>query len=459
LPADDERPRSRGIGGSVLEKDGAPVAGLAVGLRARRVFSGSPASALRTTTDGRGNFAFGAVADGEYEIRSEKNDRYQSASALVRAGTDSAVLVVEPISENLVSIHGVVESIGGAPLEGVRITAIGASITAVTDAKGAYALRLPAGARVEQTSLQFRRAGYRDRRWVITEGLRSSDYDVIGNVRLEPDATGLSVSGVVTSSSGTPVARAQVQLDSTARGRGYRGLTDVAGRFTLANVEAGSDYRLWVRPQSGFRDGVLENVLVDAAMQPLDVEVVPIGVATLRGRMVTPDGANIPGFTMWLTSAYGNGPRSLPVTSDAQGRFVAADLPEGPVALQTRAAPALSVSGINLSTGTPAASDITVTVDVGPHRLDGLLLTSEGAPAAGLRVSLEWSASSGGVMSRSSRETTTNSDGSFMFTQLGGGVHTVSATLAGAGGVRVDHRVGAGNQPIQIALPGKRGSQ
>jgi hypothetical protein len=352
-----------------------------------------------------------------------------------------------------------VESIGGAPLEGVRITAIGASITAVTDAKGAYALRLPAGARVEQTSLQFRRAGYRDRRWVITEGLRSSDYDVIGNVRLEPDATGLSVSGVVTSSSGTPVARAQVQLDSTARGRGYRGLTDVAGRFTLANVEAGSDYRLWVRPQSGFRDGVLENVLVDAAMQPLDVEVVPIGVATLRGRMVTPDGANIPGFTMWLTSAYGNGPRSLPVTSDAQGRFVAADLPEGPVALQTRAAPALSVSGINLSTGTPAASDITVTVDVGPHRLDGLLLTSEGAPAAGLRVSLEWSASSGGVMSRSSRETTTNSDGSFMFTQLGGGVHTVSATLAGAGGVRVDHRVGAGNQPIQIALPGKRGSQ
>ncbi len=83
-PPEKERPRSRGIGGSVLEKGGAPVAGVPVGLKARRVFNGASAasSALRTaTTDGRGSFAFGAVADGEYEIHTEKNDRYESASA------------------------------------------------------------------------------------------------------------------------------------------------------------------------------------------------------------------------------------------------------------------------------------------------------------------------------------------------------------------------------------------
>jgi hypothetical protein len=175
--------------------------------------------------------------------------------------------------------------------------------------------------------------------------------------------------------------------------------------------------------------------------------------------MVTPDGAAVPAFTMWLTSAYGSGPRSLSVTSDGQGRFVAKDLPEGPVTLQTRAAPALSVSGIEVSAGEPAATDITVVVDVGAHRLDGRLLTRDGAPASGVRVSLEWSGSSGRVTSRSSRETITNADGTFVFTQVGGGIHIVSATLAGAGSVRVEQPVGAGTEPVQITFPGKRGHQ
>ena len=87
------------------------------------------------------------------------------------------------------------------------------------------------------------------------------------------------------------------------------------------------------------------------------------------------------------------------------------------------------------------------------------MLTSDGAPASGVRVSLEWSGASGGVTSRSSRETITNSDGTFVFTQVGGGVHIVSATLAGAGSVRVEQPVGAGTEPVQITFPGKRGHQ
>ena len=446
----------------MLEKSGAPAAGLTVGLKARRVFNGAAAASSvlqTTTTDGHGSFAFNEVPDGEYEIRSEKNDRYQSAATLVRAGTDSAVLVVEPAPESSVSIRGVVDSANGGPLAGVRIEVIGQSIATITDARGAYALRVPAGARLEQTTLRFRRTGYRDRRWTLADGLRSNDHQVIGNVQLEPDAAGVPVTGVVSSTNGAPVARARVQLDAAARGRSYRAVTDGAGQFTLASVEAGADYRLWVRPQSGFKDGVLENVFVDAGVPPLEVQLTPIGVATMTGRMVTPDGTTVPGFTMWLTSAYGSAARSLPVTSDGQGRFVAKDLPEGPVTLQTRAAPALSVSGIEVSAGAPAAADVTVVVDVGAYRLDGRLLTSEGAPAAGVRVSLEWSGSSGHVTSRSLRHTITDSDGAFGFTQVGGGIHIVTATLAGAGSVRVEQSIGAGTAPLQITFPGKRGHQ
>lgn len=457
-PPEDERPRSRGIAGSVLQKGGEPAAGVPVALTARRVFNGAASSPQRVTTDGRGSFAFGTVADGEYEIATEKNERYERASTLVRAGMDAVVLIVEPSSDGSIAIRGVVESARGGVLEGVRVQAIGeANLAATTDAKGAYVLRIPRGAKAERTALQFRRAGYRDRRWTMADGQRSNEHEVVGNVQLEPEAAGVAVSGVVSSANGAPVARATVQLDSVARGRSHRAVTDGTGRFTLANVEAGADYRLWARPQSGFKDSVLENVLVDAGVE-LEIQVKPIGLATLRGRMVALDGAPVPGFSMFLTAASGAGPRSLTVTSDAQGRFVVADLPEGRVALQTRAAPAISVSGIEVSSARPE-NDVTVVVDVGAHRFEGRLLTSDSEPAAGVTVSLESSVSTAGVTSRSSRQTMTDANGNFAFTQLGGGVHVVSAALAGAGSVRLEHSISAGMEPVHITLPGKRGRQ
>jgi hypothetical protein len=119
----------------------------------------------------------------------------------------------------------------------------------------------------------------------------------------------------------------------------------------------------------------------------------------------------------------------------------------------------VSVSGIEVSAGAPAAADVIVVVDVGAHRLEGRLQTSDGLPAAGVRVSLEWSGSSGRVTSRSLRETITDSDGTFVFTQVGGGAHIVSAALAGAGSVRLEQSVGAGTAPVLITFPGKRGHQ
>ncbi|HUQ87581.1 MAG TPA: carboxypeptidase-like regulatory domain-containing protein [Vicinamibacterales bacterium] len=461
-PPDEERPRSLGISGSVLEKGGAPAAGVRVRLAPRRLFNGaSPASSpLQATTDGRGNFTFGAVADGEYEIATEKNERYERGSTLARAGAEAVVLVVEPIPDGVISIRGVVESANSGVLEGVRVQVIGeANLAATTDAKGAYAIKVPAGARAEQTALQFRRAGFRDRRWAMADGVRSNQYEVIANVRLDPDTAGVSVTGVVTSTNGAPVARAQVQLNSAARGRSYRAVSEADGRFTLANVEPGADYRLWARAEAGFKDRVLDNVTVDAAIAPIDVELSPVGVATLRARMVSPDGAPVPGFTMFLTTAYGGGPRTATVTGDGQGRFVVNDLPEGPIALQTRAAPVISVSGIELSANSSAGAEATVVVDVGAHRFEGRVLMSDGSPAPAIKVSLEWSGSMKNVTSRSSRETITDGNGNFAFTQLGTGIHALSATVAGTGSVRVDHFIGPGTAPVQIVLPARRGTQ
>jgi hypothetical protein len=456
--AAEERPQSTSIAGSVLERSGAPAAGLQVTLKVRRLFAPRGAAApgeQKTVTNERGAFAFGALPDGEYELRTEKNERYESASALVRAGTESTVLVVDADSGASVSVHGVIESTAGGPVQGVRIEVVGqASLNTLSDARGGYALRVPASARLQRGALRFRHSRYREQRLSIADGMALSDYEVVANVRLEPASAGVSVTGVVTSPDGTPVPRALVQLDSAAQGRGYRAITDQAGHFAIGSVDASADYRLWVRPQASFKDRVIERVIVDAGVQPLHIELEPIGVATLTGRMVTPEGAPLGGFTLFLTTAYGATARGITVTGDAQGRFVVDNLPEGPVTLQTRGAPLVSVSGIRLSAAAPA--DIVVPLDVGVHRLEGRVLTREGAPAAGAQLSLEWSTSSAGVTSRSTRQTMANADGAFVFTALGAGTHTLTAAVEGAGSVRLQHAVGSGLQPLQITLSGTR---
>jgi hypothetical protein len=457
MPA-SERPRATGIAGAVLERSGAPAGGLRIALKARRLFdqrAGVAPPEQTTTTNERGAFAFGSLPDGEYELRTEKTERYDSASALVRAGTDAAVLVVEPGSRASVSIRGVVESASGGAIEGVRVEAIGpSSVSTVSDPRGAYALQVPVTTRLESTALRFRHPNYREERWSIADGQWLSDFDVVGNVRLAPRDSGVSVTGVVTGIDGTPVSSARVQLDSPSRARGYRGVTDQTGRFALAGVDAAADYRLWVRPQASFKDAVLERVVVDAAALPFQIELEPIDMATLRGRMVSPNGAPLAGFTLWLTAAYGATARGVAVTSDAEGRFVVENLPEGPVTLQTRAAPLISVSGIQLRSA--ASSDITVAIDVGTYRLDGRLLTGAGAPVPGAQLSLEWSTAGAGITSRSSRQTMTDADGFFVFTQIGAGMHTLMTSVAGAGSVRLQQPVGPDMPPLEIRLPGNR---
>ena len=49
----------------------------------------------RFVTDGGGRFAFEQLPDGEYELRTDRTELYEKAMAVVRAGLDSAVIVVE----------------------------------------------------------------------------------------------------------------------------------------------------------------------------------------------------------------------------------------------------------------------------------------------------------------------------------------------------------------------------
>lgn len=452
-----DKPRSTlALGGWVLDRDGHAAAGVPVEARLRRLFAGLDAGAeavvgteRRSETDGAGRFAFPDLPDGDYELRTVPTELYEKATAVVRAGADSVVLVVDARSRRSVFVHGVVESARGGPLEGVRVEVVGRPRLAVlSDGTGAYGLKVPVGSRGEEAALRFARSGYRERRLTVGGGEAAAD-DVVQNLRLDPTGELATVSGRLSGDDGAPVSGASVQLHSAGRGRRFQAVSDAGGRFRLAGVEESDDYRLWVHPARGYRDHTRDGVEVRGPGVVVDVTLESLGTARLRGSMVDPEGRALPGFTLWLRPAYGaSGPTA--VTGDAQGRFATGELSEGPIALETRAAPQIAVTGISLAAGTP--SDVVIPLDVGGYRLEGTLRAEGGAPVGGSRVSLHWSRAGGGLASRSFRETTSDASGYFLFTQLGGGVHTLSATAAGFRSVRVDQPVGPALAPVEIQL-------
>lgn len=443
LPQDTRQPdRSRAVGGWVFDEDGAAVEGIAVLAEGRRMFDGtSPPARLRAVSDGTGAFAFAKLPDGEYQLRTEPTTAYDSAAALVRAGADAVVLEVAAKSKTSLVVHGAVESSRGKVLTGVRVEMVGhPAMAAFSDAKGQYVLRVAGPGRLQSPSVRFALRGYRD----ATFPLARDAGDIVQNVRLEELTDASTLTGSVRGNDGAPVAGATIELYSAERGRSYRGSSDRNGAFAITGIDTATDYRLWVRPASQYKDRTLDEVIIGGA---IDVIVDALAATTFNGRFVTPDGQPVPGFTMWLTPAYG-ARRALSVTSNGQGAFAVADVPEGPLALGTRAAPVMSVTGIRASSN---AVDVRIPIDVGPHRLEGSVMTPDGQPIGGARISLNWSAGMG-VVSSSSRDTVTDSNGTFLFTQLGSGTHTLAVTATGFRALQSAAAVGPGNPPIALTL-------
>jgi hypothetical protein len=322
------------------------------------------------------------------------------------------------------------------------------SLTALSDESGTYSLRLPRTGRRPNTVLRFSRASFGDR--ILSIGApQAADSDRLErNVRLVPLGQSATVTGSVTGDDGSPVRRASIQLFSTGGRRSFQAFSDDEGRFSLADVEPANDYRLWIRAQGQYKDHVQEGVTVASEGASLDVVLESLGGASLQGFMLDPEGRPLPGFSLWIRAAYG--PSAKSVTGDAAGRFAVGDLPEGPVTLETRALPLLTVTGIQMTRG--AVQEARLTLDIGAHRLEGHLQTHEALPVAGARVTLHWSFVEGGLKSQSFRESVSDSSGYFLFTQLAAGLHTLNVTATGFGNKSLRQQVGFDTPPIEVQL-------
>ena len=146
---------------------------------------------------------------------------YKMIGALiVLVSVTLSTLAAQPAAE----VRGTVtDGDSGRPLAGVSVALSGSATSTTTDAKGAYAIRVPSAAAV----LEFSREGYLARK-VPTEGRTQVDVAL----KPAPRETGV-VKGIVTDSdNGAPLAGVTVVISGSARGT----TTDAKGAYTLSEI-------------------------------------------------------------------------------------------------------------------------------------------------------------------------------------------------------------------------------
>ena len=91
-------------------------------------------------------------------------------------------------------------------------------------------------------------------------------------------------------------------------------------------------------------------------------------------------------------------------------------------------------------------------MDWGLQILTGQVVTAGGIPLPGAEISLSWSQTKDGLTSRAIRHSTADATGTFRFTQLGPGRHTLNVSATGHTRTLVEHVVSPEHPTVQVTL-------
>jgi len=442
------------IGGRVLGDDGEPLEGVQILLSGRGFFdperSDAEARALSLTavTDGQGLYAFQDLEPGLYRLRAEPPPEYGAAERLVRSGVHSTDLVLKRAQE--VWVFGQVTDPAGEPLEGVLVfQGDRPAQEAVTDAGGYYSLQLALGSHTPSVSLRFDLDGYREGRQLVGRGQWEEQGSVEVNMALSPIRAMAAVTGTLLTDAGEPVAGEGVQLVSATRARGFLATSDARGRFIFDEVPPADDFSLLVRPRGPYRDYTRRGLTLTEHGVDLRIRLTPRATGAVSGLLVDPAGSPIPGFTLSVHSSSAEADRQR-FTTDADGHFSLDGIPAGELRFESESYPPLSVHGVHLAAG--AEVQATLVLDWGPHRIAGRVVAPNGAPAPASQVWLSLEPQGTGVLSRSTRLTTSDANGWFAFTGVGPGPHRLRVIPPGAEGVSLTRDVQAAIERVQVVV-------
>jgi protocatechuate 3,4-dioxygenase beta subunit len=247
-----------------------------------------------------------------------------------------------------VDVRGyVADGASGAPVEGATVTWVYDGLQPIgrmpyhvaqdaytTDRGGSFEIRglPPSDVAITVSSPSHRSA---------TQTIRAGEVSYV-EFALKP---GISVQGRVVTAGGSPVPSAAVQLMNLEKAITGGHATDPSGRFLFRNLSPGR-YQIRAEALEG-HSRPLELLLEDGDAQALDVQIVLLVGATIRGRVTGASEGPLQDVTIF---AKGGGGSEATTVTDRAGNYLLRGFPAGVVeiqaqlSLQYRTTRALSVS-------------------------------------------------------------------------------------------------------------------
>ncbi len=252
------------------------------------------------------------------------------------------------------------------------------------------------------------------------------------DVVLEPAADTVSLQGWVGDEIGQGLEGARVELIAMQRAdRDSYYLTafsDAAGEFAFEGVRADETYKLTINPAAEYPYYEDPELRVSRNPARVEVRLARLRFVDIDGMILGGDGQPVPNYEMYITNLT-TGSHSRKLVSDSSGYFSLRNFPVGEVSLSTRGPEFYKISGLQITE--TSFQNLSIPVDRGNHYLSGWVSDANGIAVEKAMVTLDRSRSDGDIEYSSYRSRSTDANGSFEFSNLGGVDYRLSVYALG----------------------------
>ncbi len=441
------------LSGRVLDAKGAALPGMTV---LWHPLSPAPAETVHLvrqetqaiiSTDSEGSFSITGVTAGEYSVETGAREGFGTTRKHVAAPADDVLLVVH--AEFATMITGVVTERDGDVVPAATVRSATGEV-ATTDEDGRYELAV----RITETPgssvvVSAAKPGFSERYKTVTMRDARATNPLEMSFQLSRLRNLGALEGQLVGSHGSAAAGEAVYLQSASVRQLHTATADRIGRFRFDAVPAGDDYRLWVYPISGYSDVTVEPVEISSGVNELEVTLAPLLTGTLNATLMDAAGDPLPNFTVRVRSKQARA-AVVSVTSDAEGRFRALDVPVGDLTVETMSMPKVTVRGLRLEVGQELSSEIPI--GVGPRSLTGQVVLAGGSHIAGARVVVTWSHRTQHLHSSLFQDLVTDATGRFRASGLGAGRCAVSVSAVGVQSARRTVEIAPDHDPESLRI-------
>jgi hypothetical protein len=356
----------------------------------------------------------------------------------------------------LIEIFGRVVDQHQQPIEDVLITEERYFYFTRSDAGGNYRLLLDMP-RHRLPTLHFLRHGFSGKR-IRPDKTQLQRKPVLElDLELEDNPDSVKLSGWVGNETGVALEAVRVELTALetddANTFFLTVFTDASGHFDLDGVPAGKKYKLLITPASAYQGYRNDDLLVSANPGEIDIVLSSLKMVDIDGMILNHESAPVADFEIQISNLT-TGTHRRKLVSDASGFFSLRGFPLGAVSLTTslsaQGAEYFRISGLTLTDN--EYRNLILIVDKGSHHLSGWISDNNGIAVAKAMVTLEARVKNGPIEYLSYRSQSSDPNGRFAFTGIGGVEHRLSVYANGFDKQALLHRFNAQSDEIRVRL-------